>query len=82
MRGFDEIFSFKTQDDLKNARKYPDEIATPAPVDGRGRAGIGRGTTNEDEQPGLDNCTDKAGGFMMYPLYLLVNLSNSFGNAC
>lgn len=75
--GFDEIFLAKTQDDIKNAPKVlPSEIATPVPVDGEEEGLVyEEGTTNEDEQPQgvqIDWAAQiKAGGFMMYPLYLL-----------
>lgn len=54
----------------------PSEIATPVPVDGEEEGLVyEEGTTNEDEQPQgvqIDWAAQiKAGGFMMYPLYLL-----------
>ena len=54
----------------------PSEIATPVPVDGEEEGLVyEEGTTNEDEQPQgvqIDWAVQiKAGGFMMYPLYLL-----------
>ena len=75
--GFDEIFLAKTQDDIKNAPKVlPSEIATAVPA-----------VEEDDELTYDEAATDsiaaeqgvqidwgaqiKAGGSMMYPLYLL-----------
>ncbi|WP_342990810.1 MULTISPECIES: MotA/TolQ/ExbB proton channel family protein [Bacteroides] len=75
--GFDEIFLAKTQDDIKNAPKVlPSEVATPVPVDEEGNELVYEEETTEnvDEAQGVQidwAAQIKAGGYMMYPLYLL-----------
>ena len=75
--GFDEIFFAKTQDDIKNAPKVlPSEVATPVPVDEEGNELVYEEETTEnvDEAQGVQidwAAQIKAGGYMMYPLYLL-----------
>lgn len=75
--GFDEIFLAKTQDDIKNAPKVlPSEVATPVPVDEEGNELVYEEETieNVDEAEGVQidwAAQIKAGGYMMYPLYLL-----------
>lgn len=79
--GFDEIFLARSQDDLANAPKVlPGEIATPVPLDEDGNEmtldGLAGESPNEDDQQPQGVQIDwaaqiRAGGFMMYPLYLL-----------
>ena len=77
--GFDEIILAKSQEDLANAPKVlPGEIATPVPLDENGNEMTLDAITTEEEseeQPQgvqIDWAAQiKAGGFMMYPLYLL-----------
>lgn len=76
--GFDEIFLARTQDDIANAPKVlPSEIATPVPLDEDGNEMVldALDESPEEEQPKgvqIDWAAQiRAGGFMMYPLYLL-----------
>lgn len=76
--GFDEIFLAKSQEDIKNAPKVlPSEIATPVPVNEEDE-GLILDESEDDKASSQDQGVQidwaaqiKAGGFMMYPLYLL-----------
>lgn len=76
--GFDEIFLAKTQEDIKSAPKVlPSEIATPVPVNEEDE-GLALEESGDSEVSDKDQGVQidwahqiKAGGFMMYPLYLL-----------
>lgn len=75
--GFDEIFLAKSQEDIKNAPKVlPSEVATPIPVnEDEEQLVYEEAATDKNEQPEgvqIDWAAQiKAGGSMMYPLYLL-----------
>ena len=75
--GFDEIFLAKTQDDIKNAPKVlPSEIATSVPVEERDDELTYDEAVSDsiavDQGVQIDWAAQiKAGGSMMYPLYLL-----------
>jgi biopolymer transport protein ExbB/TolQ len=75
--GFDEIFLAKTQEDIKNAPKVlPSEIATAIPVEERDDALMCDEAVTDsvavDQGVQIDwGAQIKAGGSMMYPLYLL-----------
>lgn len=75
--GFDEIFLAKTQDDIKNAPKVlPGEIATAVPVVEENDELMYGEVASDSIAAGQGVHIDwgaqiKAGGAMMYPLYLL-----------
>ena len=75
--GFDEIFLAKTQDDIKNAPKVlPSEIATAVPVVEEDDELMYNEAVSDsiavDQGVQIDwGAQIKAGGSMMYPLYLL-----------
>lgn len=75
--GFDEIFLAKTQDDIKNAPKVlPSEIATVVPVVEEDDELMYNEAVSDsiavDQGVQIDwGAQIKAGGSMMYPLYLL-----------
>ena len=74
---FDEIFLAKTQDDIKNAPKVlPSEIATRYPLMEKRKGWYMKREQlmrmNNRKGVQIDWAAQiKAGGFMMYPLYLL-----------
>lgn len=75
--GFDEIFLAKTQDDIKNAPKVlPSEVATVVPAveedDELMYDEVASDSIAADQGVQIDwGAQIKAGGTMMYPLYLL-----------
>ncbi|MDR3244839.1 MAG: MotA/TolQ/ExbB proton channel family protein [Prevotellaceae bacterium] len=76
--GFDGIFLGKSPDDFKGAPPIlPDEVAPPVDIDGDENMYLDDDSAEQEDQEQIQGvkidwaAQVKAGGFMMYPLYLL-----------